>query len=209
MGKDYNSMWCGFAKESKWREYILPKRSDEEFYLEGELQAEALKKYITEFDSVLEFGCGIGRVLCNINSDKKTGVDVCQEFLDKIPDPNIVKIKSDGRSILGIDNESVDFIYSLMVFQHTKKEDHVNTLGRLYEILANGGKMLIQFPQNPNSYYKQSEFVNIYTKEEIISYCEACGITNFEILEDNLVGYGDGLVTPDTVNREYFLIINK
>ena len=126
MSKDYNEMWKDFSKEDKWREYILPKRNEKEFYHEGELQAEAFKKYVTEFDSALEFGCGIGRVLTYIEADNKIGVDVCQSYLNKIVDESITKVKSDGLTIEGVDDESVDFIYSIMVFQHTKKIDHIN-----------------------------------------------------------------------------------
>lgn len=208
--KNYDDFWLKASNKSNWREYILPKRNTKEFNNEGILEASNLNKYYNNKDIVLEFGCGIGRVLQQINVDDKNkiGVDVCQKFLDEIKSP-IKKIKTDGVFINGIEDNSVNFIYSLMVFQHINKNDHITLLKQLYSFLSVGGKMLIQFPKYENTYYKQGSFVNLYTYDEIVGYCNDIGATNFTISDGNLVGYGDGLVNDNTKNREYFLLIKK
>lgn len=208
---NYNQFWLDASKTTNWRDYILPKRTIDEFNNEGLLQANNLKKYYEENDVVLEFGCGIGRVIkqINVKDSNKIGVDVCQKFLDEIKIP-IKKIKTDGIKINGVLNESVDFIYSLMVFQHINKNDHISLLKQLYGFLKPEGTMLIQFPKKENSkYYRQGKFVNIYSYDEIKSYCDSIDIANFKIEEGNLIGYGDGLINVNTENREYFLEIKK
>jgi SAM-dependent methyltransferase len=195
MAQNYNDKWKELSKDN--------------FFFEGKLQAEALNKYITINNSVMEFGCGNGRILMFINAAKKYGVDVWQSFLDMIIDKEIIEIKSDGYNFDTTKIDSIDFIYSLMVFQHTKKADHVDMIRMLYNLLSKSGKLLIQFPKKSSSYYKQTEFVNTYTKDEIKNYCIICKIENYTISEDNLIGYKDGLTSLKTKTREYFLIINK
>lgn len=207
--KAYDEFWKSKASTPKWRDFILPNRSDNQFYEEGQYEAEIMNGfYFNEGDIVLEFGCGIGRVIQNIKAKKRIGVDVCQEFLDKIPEP-IKKIKTDGTTIKGVKKESVDFIYSLMVFQHINKKDHLKILKQLYSFAKPGGQILIQFPNNHNGYYRQTKFVNVYSKEEIINLMADLGVDSFSLRTGNLVGYKDGLSTPQTPHREYFLLIKK
>jgi cyclopropane fatty-acyl-phospholipid synthase-like methyltransferase len=207
--KNYHNFWKNIGQKNSWREYILPKRNDTSFFNEGKLEAKHLSEYLgADYDSILEYGCGIGRILKNFNCKTKVGVDVCQAYLDKIDDKTIIKIKTDGHSVDYADN-TIDRIYSIMVFQHTNKEDHTQMIKNLYNILSDGGVMLIQFPQNPNDYYRDTSFVNIYSIDEIKGYCKAANINNFDIIEENLVGYGDGLTNAQSNKREYFLIIRK
>jgi ubiquinone/menaquinone biosynthesis C-methylase UbiE len=203
MRKDYNEFWKEIAKKKDWINYILPTRTDKEFWDEGKKQAEVLSKFIKPDFKVVDLGCGIGRVLTFISAKYRIGVDVCQEFLDKIKDKDIIKLKTDGRGI-NIDNNAVDFVYSLMMFQHTSKEDHHFYIEEIYRILRTGGKALIQFPKE--GYYKQSSFVNTYTWKELIRIAKP--FKKFTIKEDNLVGYGDRANLTDKT-REYFLILEK
>lgn len=206
--KEYNDFWKNKSSKDNWREFILPKRSDEEFYNEGQLQANFLSNFYYKSSTVLEFGCGIGRVIQCIKAVNRIGVDVCQEFLDRIPD-TIQKIKTDGVIIPNVNEESIDFIYSLMVFQHINKNDHVEILNQLYSFLRPGASMLIQFPTNSNNYYHQNEFVNVYSEEEISDYMSKIGANDYSIKTGNLVGYSDGLVDETTPHREYFVLIKK
>ena len=207
--KDYDEFWKSKASTPKWRDFILPNRSDNQFYEEGQYEAEIMNGfYFNEKDTVLEFGCGIGRVIQNIKSKKRIGVGVCQEFLDKIPAP-IKKIKTDGITIKGVRKNSIDFIYSLMVFQHINKKDHLNILKQLYSFVKPGGQILIQFPNDSNTYYRQTKFVNVYGKDEIEKLMADLGADLFSIRTGNLAGYKDGLSKPNAPHREYFLLIKK
>jgi len=206
----YHEFWEFHSLQDNWREYILPKRSDLEFYNEGVLESEKLNNsgLFSNNATVLEFGCGVARVLKHINvpHENKIGVDVCQSYLDKITEP-IKKIKTDGIVIPDMEKESVDFIYSLMVFQHINKKDHKTLINQLYDFLKPGGKMYIQFPTDTNDYYTSSPFVNLYSIDELTSYFDKS--MDIEIETGNLCGYGDGLVSLDTPHREYFVTVKK
>lgn len=208
--KDYDVFWQDIGNRKDWDAYILPKRTKKEFVDEGKKQAKILAKYIESNYVVLEFGCGVGRVIQQIDVpiENKIGVDVCQAFLDKIEQP-ITKVKTDGLTIDGIENESVDFVYSLMVFQHINKNDHVSLLKQLFGFLKSGQTMLIQFPKkDADGYYVQTEFVNIYTEEEIKQYAEEIG-ANLTIELGNLIGYGDKVDTKTYMPREFFALFKK
>jgi cyclopropane fatty-acyl-phospholipid synthase-like methyltransferase len=205
---DYNALWKAKSSKSNWREYILPNRTDEQFDAEGKMQAEILNKLHTKQCTSLEFGCGIGRVLKHIDTKKRIGVDVCQEFLDKLPE-DIIKIKTDGFNLEGVKPNSVKFIYSLMVFQHISKDDHLTWLNTLYSLLSNKGTMLLQFPNKDGGYYNPTGFVNVYTVEELTELMIKAEIKSFEITQGNLVGYNDGLATENTAPREFFVKITK
>jgi cyclopropane fatty-acyl-phospholipid synthase-like methyltransferase len=209
---NYDQFWKTHSSNDNWRELILPKRTTDEFFNEGKLEAELLNKS-GNFDAnstVLEFGCGIGRILkfINIPHENKIAVDVCQVYLDKISEP-MRKVKSDGYSIPDINEDSVDFIYSLMVFQHINKRDHISLFSQLFSFLKPGGKMLIQFPRIEDDYYIASDFVNLYTKEEVKAFFNTLNYTDLEITTGNLVAYGEHGKLKSDGNREYFALITK
>ena len=75
----------------------------------------------------LEIGCGAGRLLKPMAKDFGTviGTDVSDEMISRASDrvsnlKNITTIVTDGKSIPCSDN-SVDFIFSYLVFQHIKE----------------------------------------------------------------------------------------
>lgn len=92
-----------------------------------------------------------------------------------------------------------------MVFQHIPKENHVPILTNLLHVLKPNGKILVQFPQNPNEYYVSTNFVNLYTKEEIEKIFKSAGFDHIDIYEDNLVAYGENGEYIPSKKIEYFV----
>lgn len=205
--KDYNRMWKTLSNTRNWQDFILPNRTEGEFWEEGKKQAHVLQKYVNDEDTVVDFGCGIGRVITFIKARKRIGVDVCQEFLDKINNKSIIKVKTDGRSLNAIESNSVTFLYSLMTFQHIRKKDHAHHIQEIFRILQPGGKAFIQFPKAGSTYYKPSRFVNVYSRKQLETLVNKSPFKEYKIEEGNLVGYGDGTVVNE--KREYFLILEK
>ena len=135
------------------------------FYKQGEL---FWKKYFSNLinednvalgKTVLEFGCGMGRLLAVPASMgyKCLGLDISETQLSlaKTHFPvksNVDFIKVDSKKQFQIESESVDAIYSYAVFQHIKYlSDFYFSLHELVRILKKGGWIRIQF-RSPNIY---------------------------------------------------------
>ncbi len=131
--------------------------------------------------TVLEFGCGIGRLLANpaLMGYKCIGLDISETQLELAKKyfpakSNTEFIKVDSKSELKLATESVDVIYSYAVFQHIKYLSHFYfSLNELIRILNKGGLIRIQFRAS-NVYsarFKASGFRSInFEKLSIIFY---------------------------------------
>ena len=74
--------------------------------------------------SVIEIGCGIGRITEFIAKDfkKVIGIDISGEMISKCKkrlkhQKNIAYYETDGKTLPSSDN-SIDFVFSFIVFQH-------------------------------------------------------------------------------------------
>ena len=200
--------WNKMSSQDDWIDFILPKRTEQEFWDEGQAQAYEIANLFSKDNVILEYGCGVGRVLKYLTAKEKHGADTCSKFISLIDQKDIITHLTDGKFPF-IDDDYFDFIYSLMVFQHNSKDTHFQILSTLYKCLKHNGKIYIQFPQNPNEYYKQTSFVNLYDKKELVNLFESVGFKAIKITEGNLVAYGaNGEYTP-TGNLEYFVTAYK
>ena len=98
MKKEQN-LWHIHSTKENSLEYILPKRDYDRFWEEGKLQAKEIQPKIKETDTVLEYGCGVGRILTNIKCKKKYGADISKNYLDRIEDEKIIPLNSNGRRL--------------------------------------------------------------------------------------------------------------
>jgi|TARA_R100000081_G_C4816803_1_gene175789 cyclopropane fatty-acyl-phospholipid synthase-like methyltransferase len=205
--------WKNIEAEHNWKDFILPKRTDEQFNNEGEQQAKLIQDIIDfEFEAkkikVLEFGCGVARILKHLKADELHGADASLKFLRNINNSDIKTHYSDGLTLIQ-DINYFDFIYSIMVFQHNDKKYHTPILKNLHECLNDNGKVFIQFPQKPNLYYKETQFVNLYEKQELQNLFQSTGYSKIDITEGNLVGYGENGNYKPNGYLEYFVLAHK
>lgn len=109
--------------------------------LGGVLNKFKFQKHISKTDSVLDFGCGGGFLLNNIQCKEKIGVEIndigrnycnknfdfkCYKFLDEIPD------------------NSIDVVISNNCLEHVSNPDEL--IGELYTKLKIGGKIVLCVP---------------------------------------------------------------
>lgn len=117
----------------------------------------ALGATIAAEDTVVEIGCGVGR-LTRVLADRASHVlalDVSQEMLDRAreasPDlANVTWILGDGRSLAGVDDAAADVCFSHVVFQHIP--DPAVTLGYVREmgrVLRPGGWAAFHVSNDP------------------------------------------------------------
>lgn len=127
----------------------------EGFFTRGSLWAECIREIlirngfnIGEFDSILDFGCGCGRVLRQWRSlvgPTLYGSDCnprlvkwCQESL-----PFAKVSRNDSDSNLGYEDAAFDFVYAISVFTHLSESAQRFWFEEIARVLRPGGCLLV------------------------------------------------------------------
>jgi len=159
---------------------------------------------ITKEDVVLDYGCGLGRLMKAVvpNAKHVVGLDVSNsiiamsdKYLDGVKNVNTIHCSSIAESPVG--DTSIDKIYSFIVMQHVSKYKCFFILENLKKYLTPGGKGLFQFPdlmKSDNTYrgYAQTNVFNgdnncslhFWTKEEAKKIFEMAGWKVVDIVDD-------------------------
>ena len=103
------------------------------------------EKHITSNDRVLDFGCGGGFLLKNINCKEKTGVEINKIARDFCNDVNKINC---FEKIDQIENDAYDVIISNHCIEHV--DSPVEILKHLNQKLKKGGKIIIVVPNHTN-----------------------------------------------------------
>ena len=112
---------------------------------------------ISPTDRVLEIGCGMGRITRPLaeRAQYVIGLDVSKEMIDRASQAlsdlaNVDLRVGNGLDLTGVDDASLDVVYSFIVFQHIP--DPAITCGYIREIgrvLSPGGWALFQVSEQP------------------------------------------------------------
>lgn len=111
-------------------------------------------KYISEGNDVLDFGCGGGFLLKDINCNKKVGVEVNPSAAETAKKNGIEVYKS----VADVPNEYVDIIISNNALEHTLQP--LDELKSLYKKLKTGGKIIFIVPCESISYNYEPNNIN-------------------------------------------------
>jgi cyclopropane fatty-acyl-phospholipid synthase-like methyltransferase len=109
------------------------------------------------WENVLEIGCGIGRLLVPL-ADKYGkcnfyGIDVSDEMIKLAPKKDNIKYQEIANNL--------DFVYSMLVFQHIEHQEKIDYIKLAYEKLKVGGNLFFQFvigEENSPYSYQTSKF---------------------------------------------------
>ena len=165
-GDDAREFWDEKAREDAF--FFVDSRlrykdpDKERFWADGERDLDTLLDLagarLAADDSVVEIGCGIGRLTRGIaaRAGDVRAVDVAPEMLRLAGRyngglDNVNWIEGDGVSLAGIASESADACISHVVFQHLPAEEM--TLGYVREIgrvLRSGGWAAFQVSNDPS-----------------------------------------------------------
>jgi len=133
--KNPKSFWINISKKENWRDYILPRKKDEDFDYEGFLEAERLFYFFDKSQAVVDYGCGVGRVAKYVAPRTKNfiGIDINTGFVEKAR--RYVKSKNARFYTLDDFKEKAiaDFVYSLMVLQHNDDKNRKNIMNNIYD----------------------------------------------------------------------------
>jgi len=203
------TFWNAVAKHPDWREYVLPSRTNEEFEVEGKLQAAHLSHYIKPSDVVFDYGCGVGRVTRYIVDfcAGAVGIDISEEFINLARSCNtntrnlifnLVEYYEDFKSL-------ADVIYCLMVVQHNDHMERLHIMQDVKRLLKPGGLAIINFPKAEGSCYTGTAFTQVFHRSDVEFYGKL--FDRYEIIEANLARYRNPVAKG--VFNEFFLLAYK
>jgi ubiquinone/menaquinone biosynthesis C-methylase UbiE len=150
-------LWDSFAiTPGTAREAILAGVGDDEerFWESGKQDVERyVLPFVRQDSVVLDLGAGIGRMARAVAPycQRIVLVDASGSMLRRARRalrgvPNADFVRSTGSSLTGIDDASIDFVYSYLVLQHIEREDVIRYFAEVVRILKPDGVFRFQVP---------------------------------------------------------------
>jgi len=194
VGGRYGKLWLPGA-ETDAMALILNTSDPEAFEAAGKADAARLSAYHDDQATVLDLGCGIGRVATYVAPACRTlwAVDASPRMLELArhrlaPYPTVRFARCVDTAMPDVPSGSVDLAYSLLVLQHLEREDAFLLLEELRRVVAPGGVVVVTFPNLLSDAYLASfldyvrggEVTNpararMYTPEEVGRILPAAG----------------------------------
>ena len=142
--------------------------------LGGKIQAQVLfQEYIKETDNVLDFGCGSGTTLLNLNCREKVGYEINPYAIKYNMEKNKINTYNNFNDL---SNNYFDVIISNHALEHTPTP--YENLLKLKDKLKVGGKIVIYVPSMEDELTKLRKQDNKYDQMiKIIIYLT--GISNY------------------------------
>ena len=156
-------------------------RNPEEWIRSGQENAEYTLEVMEaeDHETILEYGCGNGRILKHINPNKCYGVDIVPDFVKECTDSGL------NAYLLEDFHEKVDKVYSLTVFIHLKHHQAEEALNYIHKHLKIGGKAYLQvliYQKDKDS--KNFSDMTCYKKETFEKMAEKCGFKVLKLWEN-------------------------
>jgi SAM-dependent methyltransferase len=195
-GVGYGSWWAP-GDEAEARFVIAADADPERFERSGQADAERVGRLVGRDATVLDLGCGTGRVArymaerCGL----LWAVDASPVMLEMASRrlsgrPNVRLVRSQDTTAAEVPDHSVDVAYSILVLQHVEREDAFLLLRELWRVLKPSGRAYLTFPNLLSDAYL-SIFVagadaravgnlartRVYTPEEVARLLPAAGFS--------------------------------
>jgi ubiquinone/menaquinone biosynthesis C-methylase UbiE len=214
----YRDFWERSAKVDAIRA-ISDQDDKESFEVSGRTDAKALANLVPPDASVLEIGCGTGRVMQHLAGacERLHGIDISGEMVAQGRErlarlPNVSFHVGNGYDLAPFESDSMDLVYSLYAFQHMPKTTAYNYLAESARVLRPDGLLRFQVPNLLRDdhflafhHFTQPYFVehpypmNYYTPSEILSLLGRAGF-RVEDLDDRMLVVARK--TPDVTASE-------
>jgi ubiquinone/menaquinone biosynthesis C-methylase UbiE len=201
----YRDFWERSAKVDAIRA-ISDQDDAASFEDSGRTDADALAALLSPGSSVLEIGCGMGRVMKHLAAacGQLHGIDISEAMVAQGRErlahlPNVSFAVGNGYDLAPFESESLDLVYSLYAFQHMPKTTVYNYLVESARVLRPEGLLRFQVPNILRDdhflafhHFTQPWFVehpypmNYYSPSEIMSLLGRAGF-RLEDLDDHMV----------------------
>jgi len=162
-----------------------------EFEEKGMADAETLKEFVSPNSTVLDLGCGIGRVDKYLSTycQRICAVDVSDRMLYLARRrlagfKNIEFYRNNGHDLSEFGDGTFDFVFALLVFHHLEKNHAKTYLHEIFRVLSNGGTVYAQFPNKPSEQFIKAQAekriydvarTRWYTEEEVSTLLHQLG----------------------------------
>jgi len=148
----YAESWDGLARGDAL-DAICAGADPESFEASGREHAGQIRRVLEPGSSVLDFGCGIGRIAKYLapHCRELHAVDVSAEMLARARKrlaglDNVRLHQVDGPALPMLADGSVDFAYAMLVLHHLAKQDAFLVLREFGRVLRPGGRFFANFP---------------------------------------------------------------
>lgn len=137
----------------------------------GKINLSKFEKYIKKSDTVLDFGCGGGYLLKNINCKDKIGIDSNVEAIKECRKNGINKVFVD---LFDVKSDSINVIISNHALEHV--EQPIEILKQFYRILKTSSVLVLVLPyddcRNTKKYNNADVNMHLYTwNTQLIGNC--------------------------------------
>ena len=166
---------------------------DEEFARSGEKTAQAilscLQSHTDPSWTILDIGCGIGRVLKPLAHyfQRLVGIDVSGEMILKSKDwlrglNNVETIETSGVDLEPFPDETFDLVYSFVAFQHMPRPVFVRYLEESNRVLKPHGYLAFQIPigTTRDTAIEDTVTMRQYSAIELAEELKRCGFESTE-----------------------------
>lgn len=143
---NYKDSWAP-ADEDQAQYLIDTTREGETFWNEGARLADWVMRFAPKNAStVMEYGCGIGRIIGRTGAPNPIGIDVSPQMLAFAREkfPKVAFLECNGNSI-PLTAGRVDLAYSVLVLQHLDAADADAVVHDIARVLRVGGRALLSF----------------------------------------------------------------
>jgi SAM-dependent methyltransferase len=142
--------------------------------------------------SVLEIGCGIGRLLRPLSTrvESAVGVDLSEEMIRRGREycagrPNVTLHRTDG-GLSFLPDRAFDFVFSHIVFQHLPRKSYAERyLHEAHRVLRPGGILRVQVDGRTRPFVRRwvadSWSGVVFSKRELQRRLERCGFRVTEL----------------------------
>lgn len=157
------------------------------------IKDELLLPFIGPATAILDLGCGGGKwTQYMLAAGRVHCVDLNDESFDyirrKLPCGNVSFHKTGGGELGGIQDASIDFIFSMDVLVRTEKALLASYFSEFKRVLKGTGRMLLHLPCSDMPGSRSRRFVDL-TRNEIRALCRRHGFEN-HALDDKTITHG-------------------
>lgn len=183
---DFQSVVKAWDEADPYRIHPTREHESEEAYWEsGRVAALEMAQWIPEGGTVLDFGCGDGRL--SIPLDKLgfrvIAVDSSPHMIERLNANGWTESDyvSDGTDLPDLINEKVDAVIARAVFIHHSHTDVIRMVKNLTKCLKPGGVLICDWPTGPHHERRDWIDVTTWVPEHRAAVAEAAGL---ELIKD-------------------------